>query len=165
MFNKCRNESNIFLKGPPPPLSMPGRAMGNMPATSSVPTSAKPVPGNQRDEPGTPPSPGRAFGTGMIPDPSLPGSLPPGPPSKFSRRAQGRLGMTFKRKISHYNFSGLLSPLTEFFIVWLLELKLPRQNVSQIFINALYSLSNSLELQWVCIICNIFAICYHSAAI
>lgn len=90
---------NFVRKGPSPPMSMPGRAMGNIPATTSMPTSANPVPGNQRNEPGTPPSPGRAFGTGMIPDPSLPGSLPPGPPSKFSRRAQGRLGMTKKNTI------------------------------------------------------------------
>lgn len=81
-----------FSTGPPPP----GLPIGNIPSTMSMPTNANPILGNQRNEPGTPPSPGtKAFGT--FPNPAIPGKpgsgLPAGPPSKFSRKAQGRFGM------------------------------------------------------------------------
>lgn len=87
------------MPGIPPSTLPPGRQMGTMPNTGSMPTNTDIVPGNQRPDPGAAPS---APGPGQRPfgnrpqEPPLPGISAPGmpaaPPSKFSRKAQGRLG-------------------------------------------------------------------------
>lgn len=67
-----------------------------MPIPGSMNTQAESVPDNSRGGPGSPGGPGFTGNNQQ----SLPGMLPgmqngkpAGPPSKFSRKAQGRLGM------------------------------------------------------------------------